>query len=288
MPALVLEGGTFRPIFSAGAMDALLDNDVMFPYCIGVSAGSADGVSYISKQKGRNLEILMRYRNDKRYLGAGNLLKCKSLFGLEFVFEEIPANLIPFDMETYQAYTGRYLVGVTNVRTGQSEYLDGQDLDQKNSLLKATCALPFYFPPIQVGEEFYYDGGICDPIPIRKALADGNEKALIILTRPKGYIKTLSRTNKLAAKILKRKYPNLVYPLLHRHETYNQTVRFCERLEHDGRAVILRPEGDAIIDSFEKDVANIKRSYTRGYEQCAARIDDIRALFDEKEKEGTR
>ena len=57
MPGLVLEGGTFRPIFSAGAMDALLDYGVMFPYCIGVSAGAADGVSYISQQKGRNLEI---------------------------------------------------------------------------------------------------------------------------------------------------------------------------------------------------------------------------------------
>lgn len=284
MPGLVLEGGTMRPIFSAGAMDALLDYDVMFPYCVGVSAGSADGVSYISRQKGRNLEILMRYRNDRRYLGAGNLLKCKSLFGLEFVFEEIPANLIPFDMETYMAYEGRYLVGVTNARTGKSEYLDGQQLDEKNSLLKATCALPFYFPPIEIKGELYYDGGICDPIPVRKALADGNQKLLIILTRPVGYSKTLSRSNKLAARVLKRRYPNLVYPLLHRHDTYNETVRFCNELEAQGLAVVLRPEGDAVIDSFESNVENIKRSYARGYEQCAARMADIRALFNEEEE----
>ncbi len=284
MPGLVLEGGTFRPIFSAGAMDALLDYGVMFPYCIGVSAGAADGVSYISQQKGRNLEILMRYRNDKRYLGAGNLLKCKSLFGLEFVFEEIPANLIPFDMETYMAYQGRYLIGVTNARTGKSEYLDGQRLDEKNSLLKATCALPFYFPPIAIGDELYYDGGICDPIPVRRALSDGNQKLLIILTRPQGYVKTLSRSNKLATKVLRRRYPNLVYPLLHRHENYNETVRFCEALEAQGQAVVLRPQGDAVIDSFEKNVELIKRSYARGYEQCAARMAEIRALFNEEEE----
>ena len=30
MPSLILEGGTFRPIFSAGVMDALLDNDIIF------------------------------------------------------------------------------------------------------------------------------------------------------------------------------------------------------------------------------------------------------------------
>lgn len=280
MPGLILEGGTFRPIFSAGAMDALLDYDVMFPYCIGVSAGSADGVSYISQQKGRNLEILMRYRNDKRYLGAGNLLKCKSLFGLEFVFEEIPDHLVPFDFETYMAYEGQYLVGVTNARTGKSEYLDGRRLDDKNSMLKATCALPFYFPPIEIDGELYYDGGICDPIPVRKALADGNEKVLVILTRPQGYIKQCSKSNRLAAKILSKRFPKLSYPLLHRHEIYNETVRFCEQLEAEGKAVLLRPEGDGIIDSFEKNVDNIKRSYARGYEQCAARIEEIRALFD--------
>ena len=113
MPSLILEGGTFRPIFSAGVMDALLDNNIIFPYCIGVSAGITNGVSYISQQRGRNLEILTKYRNDKRYLGYGNFLKCKSLFGLDFVFDEIPNKLIPFDMDTYKKYTGKFLIGVT-------------------------------------------------------------------------------------------------------------------------------------------------------------------------------
>ena len=58
MKGLVLEGGTFRPIFSSGVLDALLSEDIMLPYCIGVSAGISDGVSYISRQKGRNLEIV--------------------------------------------------------------------------------------------------------------------------------------------------------------------------------------------------------------------------------------
>ena len=39
MPGVLFEGGSFRPIFSCGVMDALLDEDIMFPYCIGVSAG---------------------------------------------------------------------------------------------------------------------------------------------------------------------------------------------------------------------------------------------------------
>ena len=84
MGALVLEGGTFRPIFSSGVMDALLDYDINFPYVIGVSAGITDGVSYVSKQKERNLDVLLKFRHDKRYIGLRNYFTDKSLFGLKF------------------------------------------------------------------------------------------------------------------------------------------------------------------------------------------------------------
>ena len=279
MPGLVLEGGTFRPIFSAGVMEALLDEDIMFPYCIGVSAGITDGFSYASRQKERNLKILQRYRNDKRYLGAGNLLKDKSIFGVEFVFEEIPNNLLPFDWESFARYEGDFRVGVTNAKTGQIEYLDGKELDQKNTMVKATCAIPMVFPVVKLNGNEYYDGGICDPIPVRKAQADGHDKLLIVLTRPQGYIKESSKANAAAAKLLRKKYPDLVEPLLTRHIAYNETVQYCEALEREGKAIILRPAGEGIIDSFEKDVRRIETSYQYGYDLCKQRIEEIRALF---------
>ncbi len=258
MPSLILEGGTFRPIFSAGVMDALLDNNIIFPYCIGVSAGITNGISYISQQKGRNLEVLTKYRNDKRYLGYRNFLKCKSLFGLDFLFDEIPNKLVPFDMDTYKKYNGKVLIGVTNAKTGKTEYFDGKDLDDKATYLRATCALPVFFPAIKINNNEYYDGGLSDPIPIKKAITDGNKKHLIILTQPKGYKKNLSRKNIIVSKLLDRKYPNLKNAFLHRHESYNETVKFCEELEKQGKAIILRPEYK--LESFEKDVNKLKNT----------------------------
>ena len=102
MPAVLFEGGTFRPVFSCGVMDALLDENIMFPYCIGVSAGSADAASYISRQRGRNIEVLEKYRNDKRYMSKRNLLKERSMFGVQFAFRDIPNIHVPFDMETFR------------------------------------------------------------------------------------------------------------------------------------------------------------------------------------------
>ena len=159
----------------------------------------------------------MKYRNDKKYFGYGNFLKCKSIFGLDFVFDEIPNKLVPFDMDTYKKYTGKVLIGVTNAKTGKTEYLDGKDLDDKATFLRATCAIPIFFPVIKINANEYYDGGLCDPIPIKKAISDGNEKHLIILTQPKGYKKDLSKKNILVSKLLCNKYPNLKNAFLTRH-----------------------------------------------------------------------
>lgn len=280
MSSLVLEGGTFRPIFSAGIMDALLDNDIMFPYCIGVSAGITNGISYISKQKGRNLEILQKYRNDKRYLSFRNYFKCRSMFGLDFVFGELPNTLCVFDHDTYNSYKGKVIVGVTNAETGKPEYLDGSKLDDKCTMLRATCAIPLVFPPIKINNKFYFDGGISDPVPIKKAIEDGNEKHLIILTQPKGYQKEFSRKNEFVAKVYNKRFPGLREPLMNRHIKYNETIKFCEQLEKEGKALILRPSES--INSFEKDVNLIKKYYDEGYNMAVNNLDKIKAIYNEE------
>ena len=277
MPSLILEGGTFRPIFSSGVMDALLDQDIMFPYCIGVSAGISNGFSYISKQKQRNLEIARAFRHDHRYIGYRNFWRCKSLFGIDFIFGEIPNRLIPFDYDTFNQYEGNLLVGVTNAVTGKPEYVNGLEVDQNWTMLRATCAIPLFFPAIKMNETPYYDGGLCDPIPIRKAIEDGNDKHLIVLTQPKGYVKKFSKQNAAVAKLLKHKYPHLEEILLNRHERYNETVRFCEQLEQEGHAIIIRPQ--YALDSFEQDINKLDASCKHGYELASEKMDAIRALF---------
>ena len=278
MPALILEGGTFRPIFSAGVMDALLDANVMFDYVIGVSAGITNGVSYLSRQKGRNLSVLTLYRNDRRYIGVRNFFKCKSLFGLDFIYQEVPKTYEPFDWETFCAYNGTALVGVTNARTGRSEYKDALELDERCTLLRATCAIPFFFPAIEIDGVPYYDGGICDPIPICKALSDGQTKQLIVLTRPQGYQKGLSRADRVAAGALRHRYPAISRALLTRHTHYNDTVALCESLARGKDTVLLRPAYP--LKSFEKDVDVLAQSYRHGYEMAMAHMDVIRALTD--------
>lgn len=277
MNGLVLEGGTFRPVFSCGVMDALLSEDIMMPYCIGVSAGISDGVSYISRQKGRNLEILQKYRNDKRYMGRSNYRKHRSLFGLDFVFGEIPNSLVPFDMETFKKYEGTCLVGVTNAHTGEAQYMDAMDMDDQYSMLRATCAMPLFFPAIELNNEKYYDGGIADPIPVKKAFADGCDRLLVVLTQPKGFVKRLGKYDKLGARILAHKYPAVREAILSRPDRYNKIVRLCEQWEREGKVMILRP--NYLLNSFESNVQKLETAYWHGYRMTKEKMKRIRRFL---------
>ncbi len=280
MAGLVLEGGSFRGVFTAGAMDALLDYGVNFNYIIGVSAGISNGVSYVSQQKERNIEIMRKYRNDSRYLSKRNFIKCKSLFGLDFVFDEIPNKLIPLDWEKYYQFQGEIKVGITDALTGEIEYKDGKKLDKKCTMLRATCAIPLCFPPITVDEKQYFDGGLADSIPIKQSISDGNIKNLVILTQPKGFVKMQTKSAKIVARIYGRKFPKLAEVLKNRPQMYNETINFIDDMEQNKaeNIVVLRPKYK--LKSFESDVAILEQVYKHGYDVAKEKIEEIRKLID--------
>ncbi len=274
MVGLVLEGGTFRGTFSAGFMDALIECGVHFPYVIGVSAGISNAASYVSGQFGRNMEIFEKYRNDKRYLGIGNYRKCKSYFGLDFVYDEIPNSLVPFDYETFRSCGTKFVVGVTNAVTGRPEFMDGKTDTDKWQFLRASCAIPGYFPAIEINGSPYYDGGLSCPVSIKPAIKDGCKKNVIILTQPKGFVKKCGKGNIAMSQMIRKKYPAMEMALLARHRLYNSQIAFCEELERRGKALIFRPENK--LDSFQKDVEKLRGYWQEGYDLCMANIDRIK------------
>lgn len=190
--ALVLEGGALRTIFSAGVCDAFLDANLPLPdYTVGVSAGAAYGVSYLSRQSRRNLRLITSYVRDPRYMAWRNWVNPhnRSYFGLEFAYETIPNQLVPFDYDTFEAYPGTVEAVVTNLDTGLAEYLPVPRRDDHNLLLQATCAIPLMFPIYHLEGRPYLDGGCADAIPWRRAFREGCDRVVVVLTRERDYYK---------------------------------------------------------------------------------------------------
>ena len=169
---MVCEGGANRTIFSCGVQDLFLEENLMPDYFIGVSAGIAYGVSYLSGQQGRNLRVMEEYMADKRYMGMRHLLnrRERAYYNTKFVFDEIPNKLIPFDYYAFDQYSGTVEAAVTNIHTGEAEYLEvprGRDM---RDILVASCSLPVLFQPVKIGGHYYLDGGIADSIPYKQSL----------------------------------------------------------------------------------------------------------------------
>lgn len=277
---MVLEGGAVRTIYSTGVCDALLTRSLMTDYVIGVSAGIAYGVSYVSRQPRRNLDIMVNYINDKRYMGMGNLLRRdnRAYFGLEFVYSTIPNQLVPFDYDTFAAYPGEVEAVVTNLDTGAAEYFPLDRRDDKFKLLQATCALPFLFPVFRIQGRPCMDGGAADAIPYERAFAKGCDRVIVVLTREREYVRRPEKLQPLID-LAYRKYPKFCDTMRRRADAYNEARQKLFRLEREGRALVFTPTSTEGFHRTERDVDKIKALWKDGWDQGLARLDEAEAFL---------
>lgn len=277
---IVLEGGALRTIFSSGVCDALLERDLLPDYVIGVSAGIAYGVSYVSRQKGRNLEILTKYANDKRYMGMRNLLDPanRCYFGLRFTYETIPNQLVPFDYDTFAAYPGEVEAVVTNLETGAAEYLPVPRRDDKFLLLQATCAMPLLFPIFQLDGMPCLDGGSADGIPYQRAFDMGCDRVVVVLTREQSYRRQPEKFQRLID-LRYRRYPRYCETMRTRAERYNACREELFRLEKEGKVLLIAPENTRGFSRVERDQGKIRALWQDGYDKGLARSGEIAAFW---------
>ena len=276
---LIVEGGGMRGAYAAGILEAFLDYDLYFPYAIGVSAGANTLCSYLSKQKGRNERLYTKWVTDKRFIGWKNFFKEGGYFGMNFLFDELPRNLDPFDFETFKQSSTIFKVGVTHCKSGSPHYFEpikASSLDDADRMLRASSSLPFISKMVEIEGEHYLDGGLCDSIPIRKSIADGNKKNVIILTRNADYRKQYSKNMHRLAKAYGKKYPQLVHCIATRYQHYNQTLEYIHQLEKEGSVFILRPELPLEVDRFEKSVDKLKVLFEQGYEQATTALPHLK------------
>ena len=277
---LVLEGGALRAIFSSGVCDGLLEGNVMPDYLVGVSAGIAYGVSYLSRQPRRNLKVVTTYAPDHRYMGMNNLAdkSNRSYFGLKFAYDTIPNELISFDYDAFAAYPGQVEAVVTNLNTGKADYMEVPRLDRNSQLLQATCAMPLMFPIYHLNGQPYLDGGVADSIPWRRAMDQGCDRVLVVMTHPRSYVRGKEKLMPLIRKTY-REYPNFVAAMEDRAQRYNEDREQIFELERQGKLLVIAPESTMGVSRTERDPDKLRLLWGHGYQAAVDRLEEIRAFF---------
>lgn len=259
---LVLEGGAMRGMYTAGVLDVFMEHGVHFNGIIGVSAGAVFGVNYLSGQRGRVIRYNCRFNTDKNYMGVGCLLKTGNYFNTEYAYYRVPRELDLFDDETYMSSGVPFYAVVTNVETGEPEYMRVESVLGQMETLRASASMPFASKPVEINGKKYLDGGVTDSIPFEKFAEMGYEKQVVVLTRDMSYRK--KPMNGALISLFYRKYPEFRRRLKNRHIAYNESIHKLAELEKAGRAFVIRPSAPIEISRTEREPEKLKQVYALG------------------------
>ena len=128
MTGIIDVGGGMRDIYGAGVLDYCLDNAIVFDLCIGVSAGSANLVSYLAGQRGRTYHFYAEYAARKEYMSFSKLFSKGYYFDLEYIYsylsDENGEN--PLDFNSFSKSKADFITVVTDAKTAKELGFSGK------------------------------------------------------------------------------------------------------------------------------------------------------------------
>lgn len=260
-------GGGMKGIYTSGVYDYLLDSKIDIKYGIGVSAGAANLITYFAKQKGRTFTFFHDYTFRKEYMSVSNWLKTRNYLDMDYIYSTLTdtGGENPLDYNTFKESGNVYYAVAAKAETAAPKYFTSDDISlNQYDVLKASCAIPVVCKPYKVGAELFYDGGVADPIPYKKAFSDGCTHVIALLTRPKNYRKSKQKNMFLLRRFLK-KYPKIAEALETRHLLYNRQLEELINAEKEGKAIIISPDDSCGVGTFTKDKEAFVRLYNKGY-----------------------
>ena len=270
-------GGGTRGIFGAGVLDRCMDLGIRFDHFVGVSAGSANGASYIAGQRGRNFVFYNDYAFRKEYMSLDNLVKTGSYLGLDYIYSTLSNEdgEYPLDYDAMMADPCDFEVVATNAVTGRAMYFKKNEIERNSyDFFKASCCVPGIDKPYYIGKIPCYDGGLADPIPYKRAFRAGCDKVVVILTKPRDTVRNSGKDRLLAAAIA-ADYPKAAETWINRADVYNQAIEEIFELEKVGRVLIVAPENIGELKTLSQDHAALEDLYEQGLRAADAIPDFI-------------
>ena len=275
---LVLEGGAFRGLYSAGVLDALMTAGINLQCTIGVSAGAMNGVNYVSGQIGRSARTSLRYRHDGRYVGLPAYWKNHGIIGFDFLFTEVEER-DPLDRERFFSPERDFIAVATNCLTGRPEYFRRGTCSDIFQAVRASASMPYVSRMVNVDGIPCLDGGCSMKIPYPWALDQGFEKIVVIKTRHREFRRSIRRSGGLPPKLFYHSYPALAESLASSQRNYNAQCDELERLEKDGRLFVLSPSQPVTVSRMEPDMEKLGALYYLGYQDTMANLKTLHSYL---------
>lgn len=278
MIGIIDVGGGLRGIYGAGIADRCLQEKIHFDRCYGVSAGSANLITFLADQPDRLFHFYTNYSFRRDYMSFHNLFTTGSYVDLDYVYGVLSDEdgEDPLDFRKAVASGVPLTIVATDAETGKPVYFDMKDMKQDHyDFIKASSCVPVFNKPYMIEGHPYYDGAISDPIPLQKAMDDGCDKVVLVLTRPRDFYRKADADERMA-KLIQHKYPAAAKDLANRAVTYNRELDIAKGCEQEGNVLIVAPDNIDGLNTLKADRDALLNLYRKGYQDAEAILSFVR------------
>lgn len=271
--ALIVEGGAMRGAWAAGVLASLRERGRrQFDLVYAASSGACTAAYFVADMWEPGLAIWRTLACN--VIRKSNLFRRKPMIDLAYLVDHIMRKHVPLSVEALQKAPTRFYIVLTDCRTAEPMYFHVCD-DRVFAALRATASMALATRGFDYVDGLpYADGGVSDPLPVRRAIQDGATDITVVLTHnPQFRLKPNPRwLGKIA-------YPN--YPEVARAWTAKQNVHYNAALElmkqppAGVRIQVFRPLRPMPVGSFTIDRKRIEAALALGHEEGIQQLEPV-------------
>lgn len=249
-----------RASYASGVLAALQAGAFVPDAIYGTSAGAALAAWYAAGQAADGVRTF-DHAQDRRVLsyrrwllGRGPLLDTEDLYGRVYVTE------IPLDVETVRKAPYPVIMTAVDVATGETVYFDAREGDVLR-FIRASSALPLAAGDVAINGRRYLDGGVNDPIPLARAIADGAREVTLVLNR-----RAIPRTPEppFVTLAVGRRYPALLHAAMRHHVHWNAALALAQAPPDGVTVRIVAPQRDLGVGRMTREPERLAMAAAEG------------------------
>jgi NTE family protein len=170
--AFVLGGGGPLGAYQVGMLQALIERDIVADLVVGTSIGAINGAGIAANQ---TLEGVAELRSvwlsldEQEMFGGGLFATALNAFRSRthlYSIEPLRSMLSQWLPERFEDLAIEFQCVAASIERAAEQWFSSGTLVEP---ILASSSVPGLFPPVEIGDEHYIDGGIVNSIPVRRA-----------------------------------------------------------------------------------------------------------------------
>lgn len=268
--ALIVEGGAMRGAWAAGVLAFLQERGLhRFDRVYAASSGACSAAYFVAGlwEPGMNI-----WREQAcRVVRKANILRRKPIIDLAYLVDHVFRKHLPLSVEALQNSPTRFFIVLTDCHTGEPVYFPARD-DRVFDALRASSSMPlatrgFGF----VDGQPFADGGVSDPIPIRRAIQDGATHITVVLTHGPNF--RLRPIPRWLGRIAFPEFPKVAHAwTAKQHQVYNAALDLVQQPPPGIRLQVFRPFRPLRLGYFTNAQKLIEAALVSGHDEAVEQL----------------